>query len=446
VNQPPVRYATSVDGVRIAYTTDGAGEPVFMSSPLTFSHQALERRIPELAGFYDRVATNRTLVRWDPRRYGLSQRGVDPEGSLADEMATDMLCVADDLGLERFDIVALNFPAGIAVAAAHPARVRSLLLVQPLIRVGELLDDPDQKAVRSLAKQNWEVFTETLAGFLQGWAPVPSFPYADFIRESIDQADYLKQMQAWRTIDLTERLARIQCPTMILTAAEGSGVTAVNRRQSIESAAGIPGATLHEVAGPATPLNPAFAEAVEEFLGAASERSAAGSSAFRTVLFTDVVDHTTMMDRLGDDRGRAVLREHETIIRDALHAHRGTEVKSMGDGFMASFDSVTAAVDCAISLQRRLGEHNATADEPLGVRVGLNAGEPIAEDGDLFGSTVILAARIAACAGSGEILVPEAVRHLLAGKHYRYHDRGETTLKGFDEPVHLYRVDWALLH
>jgi class 3 adenylate cyclase len=71
------------------------------------------------------------------------------------------------------------------------------------------------------------------------------------------------------------------------------------------------------------------------------------------------------------------------------------------------------------------------------------AGEPIAEDDDLFGSTVILAARIAACAGGGEILVPEAVRHLLAGKDYRYHDHGETTLKGFDEPVHLYRVDWT---
>lgn len=100
-------------------------------------------------------------------------------------------------------------------------------------------------------------------------------------------------------------------------------------------------------------------------------------------------------------------------------------------------------MDCAISLQRRLAERNATADEPLGVRIGLNAGEPIAEDDDLFGSTVILAARVAACAGEGEILVPEAVRHLLAGEDYRYHDHGETTLKGFDEPVHLYRVDWT---
>jgi class 3 adenylate cyclase len=365
---------------------------------------------------------------------------VDPESSFIDTQAADLLCVADDLGLERFDVVALNATVGIAVAAAHRGRVRTLLLVGTLIRVAELLDDPDQTAVRSLAEQNWDVYTETLSGFLQNWSLDPDFSFADFIRESIDQADYLQQLQAWRTIDVTDRLALVECPTRVLIPAEASGVS---RRQSIESAAGIPGAALVEVEGPASFANHAMADAIEEFLGAARERSASEPSAFRTVLFTDVVAHTALMHRLGDDQGRAILREHERIIRAALEAHAGTEVKSMGDGFMASFGSVTAAVDCAISLQQRLREHNATADEPLGVRVGLNAGEPIVEDDDLFGSTVILAARIAACADSGEILVPEAVRHLLAGKHYHYRDHGETTLKGFDEPVHLYRVDWT---
>jgi class 3 adenylate cyclase/pimeloyl-ACP methyl ester carboxylesterase len=435
-----VRYATSPDGVRIAYTVVGTGEPVFLSAPLTFSHQSLERRIPALAEFYDRIAADRTLVRWDPRRYGLSQRGVEREASFIDTQADDLLCVADDLGLERFDVVAINATVGIAVAAAEPTRVRSLLLAGTLIRVAELLDDPDQAAVRSLAEQNWDVYVQTLAGFLQGWAPNPDFPYADFIRESIDQADYLQQLQAWRTIDVTDRLGRIDCPTTVLTTAEASDI---GRRQSIESAAGIPGATLQEIPGAATPLNPAGGEAILEFLGATSGPVGAAPSAFRTVLFTDVVGHTAMMHRLGDDQGRSVLRDHERIIRAALEAHRGTEVKSMGDGFMAAFGSVTAAVDCAVSLQRRLAEHNATVDEPLGVRVGLNAGEPIAEDDDLFGSTVILAARIAACADGGEILVPEAVRHLLAGKPYRFHDHGENVLKGFDEPMHLYRVDWA---
>jgi class 3 adenylate cyclase len=162
--------------------------------------------------------------------------------------------------------------------------------------------------------------------------------------------------------------------------------------------------------------------------------------AFRTVLFTDLVGHTEMMQRLGDERGRAVLRKHERITREVLKQHGGEEIKTMGDGFMASFGSASKAVECAIALQKAFEAHQ--GDEPLRVRVGLNAGEPIAEDGDLFGSTVILAARVAAQAGPGEILIPEPVRHLLTGKDFLFTDRGEAALKGFDDAYRLFEVRW----
>jgi class 3 adenylate cyclase len=159
----------------------------------------------------------------------------------------------------------------------------------------------------------------------------------------------------------------------------------------------------------------------------------------RTVLFTDLVGHTEMMQRLGDERGREVLRDHERITRDLLKQYGGTEKRTDGDGFMASFASVTKAMDCAIALQRAFAAHEG---EPLQVRVGLNAGEPIEEDGDLFGSTVIMASRIAAHAGAGEILIPEPLRHLLTGKSYVYADRGATRLKGFEDAVRIYEVRW----
>jgi class 3 adenylate cyclase len=149
-----------------------------------------------------------------------------------------------------------------------------------------------------------------------------------------------------------------------------------------------------------------------------------------------------MMTRLGDKKGREILREHERITREVLAANGGTEVKTMGDGFMASFGSVTKAVECAVALQRAFAEHTDIADEPLHVRVGLNAGEPIAEDGDLFGATVILASRIAARAGGGEILVADTVRGLCSGKGFLFSDRGDFTAKGFDEPVRVYEVGW----
>jgi class 3 adenylate cyclase len=186
--------------------------------------------------------------------------------------------------------------------------------------------------------------------------------------------------------------------------------------------------------------------AIDEFLRDGDGAPApAPRTGLVTVLFTDLVGHTEMMQRLGDERGRELLREHERITRETLAAHGGTEVKTMGDGFMASFGSVTRAMDCAIALQRAVvawGGEGGHAGPPLRVRVGLNAGEPIEEDGDLFGSTVILASRIAARAGAGEILIPEPVRHLLSGKSYEYSDRGEVALKGFEDAVRLYEVRW----
>lgn len=161
-----------------------------------------------------------------------------------------------------------------------------------------------------------------------------------------------------------------------------------------------------------------------------------------TVLFTDLEEHTSMMGRLGDQAGRALLREHEQIIREALRTYRGTEIKTMGDGFLASFGSTFNALQCAAALQRAFHQRNLMALEPLRVRVGLNAGEPIIEEDDIFGMAVIAAARIAAQARGGEILASLVVRELAAGKGFLFADRGETALHGFDDPIRIYELHW----
>ena len=186
--------------------------------------------------------------------------------------------------------------------------------------------------------------------------------------------------------------------------------------------------------------------AIDEFLGegelGAPPAAAQPPGAFRTVLFTDIEGSTALTHRLGDAKGRGVLREHERMVREALKAHGGAEVKTMGDGFMASFSSATRALECATALQRAFAERNESAAEPLRVRVGLNAGEPIEEEQDLFGSMVIMAARIAAMAQGGEILVANVVRELAEGKGFMFGDRGEVALRGFDDPVRLFEVRW----
>ncbi|MCH8814683.1 MAG: adenylate/guanylate cyclase domain-containing protein [Chloroflexi bacterium] len=139
---------------------------------------------------------------------------------------------------------------------------------------------------------------------------------------------------------------------------------------------------------------------------------------------------------------RDLLREHERLVREALTAHDGTEVKTLGDGFMASFKSTSRAVECAIAMQRAFAERNESADEAIKVRVGLNAGEPIEEDEDLFGTAVNEAARITSIADGGEILVADVVRQLTRGKKFLFNDRGETSLRGFEDPVRLFEIRW----
>jgi adenylate cyclase len=187
--------------------------------------------------------------------------------------------------------------------------------------------------------------------------------------------------------------------------------------------------------------------AIDEFLGEGeeAETSSEGLSAdiIHTILFTDVEGSTALTQRLGDARARDILREHERIVRKALKTHSGSEVKTLGDGFMTSFSSATKALECSIAIQRAFAEHNESAEQPILVRIGLNAGEPIAEDDDLFGTAVNRAARICAHAGAGQILAPIVVRELAAGKQFMFADLGETELRGFEDPVRLYEVRWV---
>src|SRR5213593_4355292 len=174
--------------------------------------------------------------------------------------------------------------------------------------------------------------------------------------------------------------------------------------------------------------------------GAADERD----PGIRTILFTDIVESTTFTQSLGDEAAMALLGVHDTIVRDALSALGGREVKHTGDGIMASFISAAGAVRCAIQIQRELAKHDkANPDRPLKVRVGAAAGEPVEQHNDLFGSTVQLAARLCAHAQPEQIVVSNAVAQLCVGKGLRFEELGEVPLKGFGRPVRAHAVEWV---
>jgi class 3 adenylate cyclase len=196
-------------------------------------------------------------------------------------------------------------------------------------------------------------------------------------------------------------------------------------------------------------------DVAEVFLGGAETNSAgavlmpgSGSDArdpgIRTILFTDIVESTTLTQTLGDEAALALFDVHNTVVRNALTDQGGREVKHTGDGIMASFVSAAAAVRCAAQIQRDLAKHaDNQRDQPVKVRIGAAAGEPVEQHHDLFGYTVQLAARLCSHASPEQILVSNAIAELCLGKGFSFQDVGEVVLKGFDRPVRAHAVAWA---
>jgi class 3 adenylate cyclase len=164
--------------------------------------------------------------------------------------------------------------------------------------------------------------------------------------------------------------------------------------------------------------------------------------AVRAILFTDLCGSTEQTQVLGDEGHLVLLREHDDIVRTALNAYGGREIKHTGDGIMSSFRSVVSAVECAISIQRSLAGRNSAAPIPFGVRIGISAGEPVADHNDLFGAAVQLAARLCSVAAPSGVVVSTAVRELCVGKRLDFDCIGPIALKGFVEPVQVHKVIW----
>ncbi len=167
------------------------------------------------------------------------------------------------------------------------------------------------------------------------------------------------------------------------------------------------------------------------------------------ILFSDIEDSTVLTERLGDEQWLQVLREHNTIFREQISRHDGYEVKSQGDGFMLAFPDPCEALECAIDVQRAFAEREQAGEgESLRVRMGLHTGEVISEEGDYFGKNVILAARIAAQALGGEILVSEEMRDAATsgdgnGNGLSFDGGRELELKGLAGSHRVFRAEWA---
>jgi class 3 adenylate cyclase/pimeloyl-ACP methyl ester carboxylesterase len=429
--------------VSIAFWTLGEGPPMIQmpSAPISPSLRAWQT--PEGRRWYEGLANGRMLIRYDNRGCGDSQR--DAIDYSLEANILDMQAVVDRLKLDRFVLFGYlgSAPSAIAYTARHPERVSRLLLWCGSSR-GLGFFNTRAGAMDTLRDTDFEFFTETLALSWFGWsAAEQARRYAAALRENTTPEAMRATAEDGRKTDVADLLPKVSVPTLVMHRRD---VRLPPLDSSRELAAHIPNARLVVLEGEAGipyigELEPVLA-AIDSFLAkdAQTQPSApVAPSGMVTILFTDIEGSTTLTQRLGDAKAQELVRTHNAIVRDALAAHAGSEIKHTGDGIMASFSTASRAIECAVAIQRAVAASDAG---DLAVHIGINAGEPVAEEDDLFGTSVQLARRICDHAEGTEILVANVVRELAAGKGFLFSDRGDAALRGFEDPVRLWEVRW----
>ncbi len=459
--EPRIEYATTVDGVSIAYTSIGDGIPLVNPPPaLPWSNVQEEWQIPEWRHYYEHMSETFRIVRYDNRGAGLSTRNVDHIN--LDTHILDLEAVVDRLGLDRFVLFGLYFNAQIAItyAVKHPERVSHLILWCAVPSAEDnTRGGPTQEALDRLRDLDYNLFTETLAHTVFGWdSGEAAHRMAQYMQQSMSYATFRRCWDNAEGNDVRPLLPRIQAPTLVVHRRD---FPLLDIEVSKRMAAAIPNA--HLAILPGESLSPymgdlrATLDVFTDFVGVRPEDalarqqqrhrhadgSADGGVTFRTIMFTDMQESTAFTQRLGDARAQELVRMHNEIVEQALLGHGGTRVKHTGDGIMASFPTASGAVECAVEIQRAFAQRNeAEPETPVSVRIGINAGEPVAEGDDLFGTSVQMAARVCGRAEPGEILTTDVVRQLVAGKGILFADKGMAELRGFEDPVRVYDVRW----
>lgn len=436
---PKTRYARNGDA-RIAYQVIGDGPFDLIAVPGFVSNVEYLWEIPGVAAVLERFASYARLITWDKRGTGLS----DPLVRLPalEERMDDMLAVLDAAGSEQAALfgVSEGGPLSILFTATHPQRVSALVTYGAAPRMAwapdytwgirpELYNDAAKEAVLD----GWgdgvllELFAPSCAddermrevwGTFQRLGASPSMGVATLL--------------AMLEIDVRDILPSVRVPTLLIHRAGDRAIRAQSSRFMSEH---IPNAKYVELEGEdhlwfVGDVDAIFDE-VEEFLTGV-RRNVVRDRMLATVLFTDIVDSTRKVTELGDHRWRELLTEHDALVRRELERFRGRELKTIGDGFLATFDGPARAVTCAGAIRDRAHSLG------IAVRAGVHTGECEVIGDDIAGVAVNIAARISALAAPDEVLVSRTVTDLVYGSGIEFNDRGLVELKGVPDTWHLF--------
>jgi len=436
------RYARN-GSVSLAYDVLGEGErDILVTFGWIGSFQSAFD-IPAHARWLERLASFGRVIMWDKRGTGLSERVPADRLPTLEERMDDMRVVMDAVGSERAAVLGISEGASLSAvfAATHPDRVTSLILIGGFARM--LRDDDYEwgatpEATQAFNRRIGETWGDN-AGLLKLWAPsIADDPVA---REHWNRmmvfggtpATAVAWLEMVEQTDIRATLPAINVPTLVLHRADDRIVPAQHARYLAEH---IPNARYLELAG-ADHLwwidGDDILDEVESFL-TGTTRAYEPDRVLATVMFTDIVDSTTRAAELGDRRWRDLSDAHNRAVRRLLERYRGREVKTLGDGFLATFDGPGRAIRCASELR------DAVRSVGLEVRSGLHTGEVELTGDDISGIAVNIGARVGARAGAGEVLVSQTVKDLVAGSGLDFDDRGEHDLKGVPGRWRLWSV------
>lgn len=428
--QPKTRYAKS-GGVSIAYQVLGDGPTDIVFIPGWVSNVEFWWDLPSTTRLFERLASFARVILWDKRGTGLS----DPVAEVPslDQRIDDMVAVMDAVGCERasFFGVSEGGPMGLLFSAAYPQRTNALVLYGTSPRFssapgwewgwspGEIVSRFDEM------ERDWGegALLSLFAPSQAGSDPMRN-AWGQFQRRGASPSMGRTVYQALCDIDCREILSAIAVPTLILHVT-GDRVAHVNAARHM--AQRIPGAEMVEFPGEdhvLIMLDPdPIVDEIEQFLTGVRHETQS-NRVLATVMFTDIVGSTVRAAELGDNRWRDVLATHDAAVRRQLGRFDGREVKTTGDGFLATFAAPSRAVACGCAVR------DAVRQVGLDVRIGLHTGECELMGDDVGGVAVHTAARVAALAGAGEVLVSSTVKDLVAGSRIEFADRGTHELKG----------------
>ncbi|MBA3654330.1 MAG: adenylate/guanylate cyclase domain-containing protein [Actinobacteria bacterium] len=442
MDAPETRYV-AVGDADVAYQVVGDGPLDLLYCYGLGGHIEHWWQAPLPAEFLKRLASFSRLLFFDRRGIGASD-GV-PRNAMPtwEEWTEDLGAVLDAAGSERAAILASLDAGPIAMlfAAMHPERVSALVLLNTCARWMQADDYPfgmtadGVDALVEMIRSGWGTQAWALLG-VPSAADDPEFVevVARVLRASATPRTAAAQYNYIFRSDVRQALALIQAPTLVLSVSESPFVPIEHGRYLADH---IDGATFVQLPGGdigPTRVFSLVADEVAEFL--TGVRPAVEiERILTTVLFTDIVGSTERAASLGDAGWRAVLDNHDRSVREQIRRFRGQEINTTGDGFVVSFDGPARAIRCAQSVLK------ATQGIGIELRAGLHTGECEVRGDDLGGLAVHIAARVAALAAPGEVLVSEMVKALVTGSGIEFADAGERELKGVPGTWKLFAID-----